>query len=106
MKKLWIAFVLIMLAAPAGARADANIDYKTKCAACHGGQAKLPPKTARLLKVDPRKLTLTASEMSKEEMIAIIKKGRNKMPGFENELTKEQIIGIVDLLIGLRSEKK
>ena len=39
-----------------------------------------------------------ASKMSKEDMITIIEKGRDKMPGFEKELTKEQIAGIVDYL--------
>jgi cytochrome c5 len=105
MQKILITFVLIVFAIPSIVLADAGIDYKTKCAACHGAQAKLLPKTARLLKVDPKKLALRASTMSKEEMIAIIEKGRNKMPGFEKELTKEQITDIVDLLIGLRNGK-
>jgi mono/diheme cytochrome c family protein len=38
-------------------------------------------------------------------MIAIIEKGRNKMPGFEKELTREQITGIADYLIALRNTK-
>ncbi len=105
MKKILIALVLLVFALPSIVFADATIDYKTKCAACHGAQAKLLPKTARLLKVDPKKLALTASTMSKEEMITIIEKGRNKMPAFEKELTKEQIADIADLLIGLRSKK-
>jgi mono/diheme cytochrome c family protein len=106
MKIFLITFVLTMFAIPSIAFADVSIDYKTKCAACHGAQAKLLPKTARLLKVDPKKLALTASTMSKEEMIAIIEKGRNKMPGFEKELTGKQITDIVDLLIALRNKKK
>ena len=56
------------------------------------------PKTARLLKVDPKKLALTASQMSREEMIAITEKGKDKMPAFEKELTKEQIMGIMDYM--------
>jgi mono/diheme cytochrome c family protein len=106
MKKLLITLVLIMFAIPSVALADASIDYKTKCAACHGAKANLLPKTARLLKVDPKKLALKASDMSREEMIAIIEKGRDKMPGFEKELTKEQITDIVDYVIALRNIKK
>lgn len=106
MKIFLIAFVLTMLAIPSVALADVNIDYKTKCAACHGAHANLLPKTARLLKVDPKKLALKASTMDKEEMIAIIEKGRNKMPGFEKELTKAQITDIVDFLLAIRNKKK
>jgi mono/diheme cytochrome c family protein len=62
-------------------------------------------KTARRLGVDPRKLSLMASKMSKDEMIAIIEKGNNKMPGFEKELTKERIAGIVDYLVDYRAKK-
>ena len=65
------------------------------CEVPPGEQANLP-KTAKVLKVDPGKLALRASKMNREEMIAIIEKGRDKMPGFEKELTKEQITDIVD----------
>ncbi len=91
-----------MFAVPSVVIADLKTDYKTKCASCHGANANLLPKTARLLKVDPKKLALKASTMTKEEMIGIVEKGRNKMPAFEKELTKEQIIAIVDYLIALR----
>jgi mono/diheme cytochrome c family protein len=97
-----IPFFLIVLTTPSVALADPSIDYKTKCAACHGAKANLLPKTARLLKVDPKKLALKASTMNKEEMIAIIEKGRDKMPEFEKELTKEQITAIVDYVVGLK----
>jgi mono/diheme cytochrome c family protein len=102
MKKLLIIILLIPFAIPSAVLADVSIDYKTKCAACHGAQANLLPKTARLLKVDPKKLALKASEMSSDDMIAIIEKGRDKMPGFEKELTEEQITALVDYLISLR----
>jgi cytochrome c5 len=102
MKKLLIVIVVILFAIPSVVLADVSIDYKTKCAACHGASANLLPKTARLLKVDPKKLALKASTMNREEMIAIIEKGKDKMPGFEKELTKEQITALVDHLISLR----
>ena len=105
MKKFLSMLVLAVFAMPPFARADVNIDYKTKCASCHGAHANLLPKTAKLLKVDPKKLALKASKMSKEEMIAIIEKGSGKMPGFEKELTKKQITEIVDFLIAVRIKK-
>jgi mono/diheme cytochrome c family protein len=105
-KIILIAIVLMPFAIPSFARADASVDYKTKCAVCHGANANLLPKTARLLKVDPKKLALKASEMNGEEMIAIIEKGKDKMPGFEKELTKEQIAELIEYLMRLRNRKK
>jgi cytochrome c5 len=104
MKKILIALVLIVFAMPSVVLADASLDYKTKCAACHGAKANLLPKTAKLLKVDPKKLALKASTMNKDEMIAIIETGKDKMPGFEKELTKEQITALVDYVMGLKKK--
>jgi mono/diheme cytochrome c family protein len=101
MKKLLISIILIVFATPAIALADGRIDFKMKCAACHGANANLLPKTARLLKVDPKKLALKASKLSKDEMIAIVEKGKNKMPAFEKELTKDQITAIIDYVMGM-----
>ncbi len=36
MKKLLILLVVIVFAAPTAALADGRIDYKAKCATCHG----------------------------------------------------------------------
>jgi mono/diheme cytochrome c family protein len=121
MKKLLILLVIAVLAAPAAAHADAmnennavsennvkndnstKIDYDVKCSKCHR-ETKLLPKTAKSLGVDPGKLTLRTSKMNREEMIAIIAKGKDKMPGFEKELTKEQITDIVDYIIFLKKK--
>jgi mono/diheme cytochrome c family protein len=104
MKKLLITFILVLFAVPTVGLADGKSDFKAKCAACHGAGGNLLPKTARLLKVDPKKLALKASQMSSEEMIAIVEKGKDKMPGFEKEMTKEQITAIVDYVMGLSKQ--
>jgi hypothetical protein len=59
--KLFVMFILVLFTAPTVGLADGGSDYKAKCAACHGAHGNLLPKTARLLKVDPKKLALTAS---------------------------------------------
>jgi cytochrome c5 len=104
MKKILFALVLVLFTAPTAVLADVGIDYKTKCAACHGANANLLPKTARLLNVDPKKLALRTSQMNKEEMIAIIEKGKDKMPSFEKDLTKDKVNALVDFLMSLRKK--
>jgi mono/diheme cytochrome c family protein len=104
MKKLLTSCILIVFAMPTLALADGRSDFNAKCASCHGANANLLPKTARLLKVNPKKLALKASELSRDQMIAITEKGKDKMPSFEKELTKEQIMAIVDFVIGARKK--
>jgi mono/diheme cytochrome c family protein len=80
---------------------NTKIDFNLKCAKCHGATKSLP-KTAKLLGVDPEKLALRGSKMTRDEMIAIIEKGRDKMPGFEKEMTKAQITDIADYIIFMK----
>ena len=104
MKKLSILFILIMFAAPAVVLADGKTDFNAKCNTCHGGSTKTNVRRAMMLKIDPKKLYLAASEMNKAEMIAIVEKGSGKMPGFEKELSKEQITAIVDYIKALKKK--
>ena len=105
MKKMLISIVLLLvLAAPTAALANPKIDFNAKCARCHRSNANLP-KTAKALKVDPVKLSLRTSRMNREEMIAITEKGKEKMPGFGKDLTREQITDIVDYIIALKNRK-
>ena len=96
MNRLLILLVIIVFSTPTIVFADGKADYNAKCTGCHGGDAKTNTRRAKMLNIDPTKLYLSASHMSKEEMIAIIEKGKDKMPSFENLLTKDQIIAIVD----------
>jgi mono/diheme cytochrome c family protein len=104
MKKLFVTFIVLLIVAPGVGFADGGSDYKAKCAACHGAKGNLLPKTARLLKVDPRKLALKASSMSREEMIAVVEKGKDRMPAFEKDMTKEQIAAVIDYVMALRKK--
>jgi mono/diheme cytochrome c family protein len=103
MKKRFMVLMVVMVlfTVPAVAIADGRSDYKVKCAGCHGADGNLLPKMARLLKVSPKKLALTASQMKREGMIAITEKGKDKMPAFEKELTREEIVAIVDYILSL-----
>ncbi len=101
MNKLLISLVLIVFATSAIALADGKADFNAKCTTCHGGDAKTNTRRAKMLKIDPTRLYLPASQMSKAEMITFIEKGKDKMPSFENVLTKDQIIAIVDYVKSL-----
>ena len=105
MKNFFVSLAILVLSLPAFALADAGLDFKTKCAECHGANANLLPKMARLQKVDPKKLALLASSLTRDQMIAVVEKGRNQMPAFEKELTKEQIAAIVDYVTSLKKKK-
>ena len=104
MKKLLISILLFMLAAPADVMADPKVDFNAKCSICHRSNKNLP-KVAKALNVDPNKLSLRTSRMNREEMIAITEKGREKMPGFENKMTREQIENVIDYIIALKNRK-
>jgi mono/diheme cytochrome c family protein len=106
----------VLAASPSNSRTDLGIerttgpatgrsDYRANCAKCHGANALLTMKTARQLHMDPRKLSLMASEMNREEMIGITEKGKGKMPGFEKELAKERIAAIVDYVLDFRAKR-
>jgi mono/diheme cytochrome c family protein len=103
MTKISITLVMVLFALPALAFADGKADFDANCARCHGGDARTITKRSNILKIDPTKLALRASEMNEAEMIAIIEKGKNLMPGFENELTKDQIRAVVEYI---RAQKK
>ncbi|RII28284.1 MAG: hypothetical protein CXR30_13865 [Geobacter sp.] len=102
MKNLLIAFTLISFTVPTMAIADGRTDYKAFCAGCHGANANVSTKKAKALKMDVRKLALRTSKMNKSEMIDTIQKGKDKMPSFNKQLSKERISAIADYVISLR----
>jgi len=104
MKILSIPVLLLALAAPATVTANPKVDFNSKCSACHRANRNLL-KVARTLKVDPMKLSLGASGMTREEMIDITEKGKDKMPGFGKEMTREQIAEVIDYIITMKNRK-
>jgi mono/diheme cytochrome c family protein len=104
MKKLFISLVFILSLLPIIVLADGKTDFNSNCASCHGGDARTNAKRAIMLKIDPKRIYLKASEMNKAEMIAITKTGKDKMPAFENKLANDQIAGIVDYIKGLSNK--
>jgi mono/diheme cytochrome c family protein len=104
MKKILILTCLFGFVLPTMALGDGKNDFNAHCSQCHGGNAKTNARRALLLKIDPKKLYLKASEMNQTEMVEITEKGRNQMPGFEKQLTKEQIAAIVEYVMTLKKK--
>lgn len=87
----FFALLLAFLFLPAvGARADAEANYKAKCAGCHGPDGTGSTAAGKALKVrdfhDP--------EVQKEtdaELTDIITNGKNKMPKYGDKLKDSEI---------------
>ena len=68
--------------------------FKAKCAMCHGPDAAGKTPMGQTLKV-PNLHTEQVQKMTDTELMAVIAKGKNKMPGYEGKLTKGQIEQLV-----------
>jgi len=101
MKKFWISLIIVTFFMPVIAFADSRADYRATCASCHSPYptGHVDKEKAKLLKTTSKKLALSASEMNREEMIAITEKGKGVMPAYKDKLTKDQITGIVDYIL-------
>lgn len=103
-KKMMCLWAIAIMSTPATGFADAKVDFNAKCAMCHRTNANIVKK-AQMLNVHPAKLALKNSKMTREEMIAITEKGKDKMPGFEKELTRGQIEEVIDYILALKNRK-
>jgi len=78
--------------------------YKTSCAQCHGatGEADTPAGKA----FNARPLTSPeVLEMSDAEMLALTKKGKGKMPAWEEVLTDDQLKDVIAYIHTLQKSK-
>jgi len=75
--------------------------YKMKCAPCHGatgaGETMLG-KNMNLRALGSPKV----QEESDEELFTIISKGKNKMPGYDRKLSRDQIAAVVRYIRSLK----
>jgi mono/diheme cytochrome c family protein len=107
MKKILISFIVSTLLLPAIVLADGRSDYRANCASCHAAYPNGYPdmEKAKIMKVSQKKLALSASKMTREEMIAITEQGKGAMPGYKDKLTADQITGIVDYILTVTRKK-
>ena len=68
--------------------------YQSKCQMCHAADGSGNTPAGKAMKARP----FNAPDVLKEsdtDLMAVIKKGKNKMPGFEGKLTDAQIATLV-----------
>jgi mono/diheme cytochrome c family protein len=91
---LVVIFVSIYLQPKVKASVDGQAIYKANCSLCHGTDGSGKTLVGQQLKGRD----LRSGETQKQtnaQMVAIITKGKGKMPSFEKSLTKEQINDLV-----------
>lgn len=70
--------------------------YNTNCALCHGRDGKLGLNGAK---------DLTASTLTKAEMLAVVTDGRNAMMPYKNVLSAKEIDAVVEHVRSLGTSK-
>ena len=76
--------------------------YKSKCQMCHAADGSGNTPAGKAMKTHPFNLPDVMKE-SDADLIAVIKKGKNKMPAFEGKITDAQIS---DLLAHIHTLQK
>lgn len=89
-----ICWIALLVAAPVLAQ-DAGADtYKVRCAMCHGDDGTANTPAGKAFKAasfsDP-----AIVKISDADRLAIVKKGKGKMPPFGDKLTDEQIKSVL-----------
>lgn len=74
-------------ASPPGAKSRGETLFNTHCALCHGKDGKLGVSGAK---------DLSISTLTKEEMVALVTKGKGAMTAYKNVLTKAEIEAVVE----------
>src|SRR5271165_2416142 len=95
-------FSLVMaLALPPVAAADAAADYKSKCQACHGPGGVPSEGMAKSMGLKPLG-GADVQGMSDADLTAEISNGKGKMPAFKGKLTDAQISDLVKYIRTLK----
>ncbi len=91
MEKVTLAMVVLALAVPTLARADAAAGkaiYDKKCANCHGADGKGDAKMEAKLKARTK---LEIEGKSDAEMMKLMQEGKKPMPGYAKSLSQAEL---------------
>jgi mono/diheme cytochrome c family protein len=103
MNPRWIRMGLLPLLAvsllqffvtPVNADESVEATFKGKCAMCHGPDGAGKTMMGEKLKI-PDLQSAVVQKKTDADLKAVILKGKNKMPGYETKLSKEQIDKLV-----------
>jgi cytochrome c6 len=100
MRVVLTAAVLTLGVAGACAQDAADL-YKSKCQACHGADGKGDTPAGKKLGVKDFHSPEVA-KMSDQELFAITKNGKDKMPPYDKKLTDEQIKELIKYIRSLK----
>jgi cytochrome c6 len=91
-----LAFVSFFLIQPLTIHADdaSTKIYQSKCSACHGADGSGNTPAGKALKVVPFN-DPDVQKQTDADLMTIIAKGKNKMPGYEKSLKPEEIKGVL-----------
>jgi mono/diheme cytochrome c family protein len=96
-----IALLTLVLIGSVYGLADGGADFKMRCAPCHGTRGAGDTKLGQNLKV--RDLgSADVQKQSDDELVAIIRKGKGKMPAYDGKLSKEQNTSLVKYIRTLK----
>jgi mono/diheme cytochrome c family protein len=101
---LWIFLAGALAAMPVKGKETTQQIYKSKCQICHGGDGS-PTVAGKSMGARD----LRSQDVQKEtdtQLTEIIAKGKNKMPAYENSLTKDQIKDLVAYVRDLAKKGK
>ena len=99
--------ILFMAATTSWAMGDAAANealWKSKCAACHGADGTGNTAMGKKLKVRDLR-SPEVQKMSDGDLCDITTKGKEKMPAYEQKLTKDQIQQLVAHMRSLAQKK-
>jgi cytochrome c6 len=98
LKHLRLHRIVILLVLLSGgsllAQSPAAALYKEKCQMCHAPDGSGNTPAGKSLKARPFTLPEVMQE-SDSDLLAVIKKGKNKMPAFAGKLTESQLTDLV-----------
>lgn len=101
LNSLAILCLAVCIVRPSYAQNAGGDTYKAKCAMCHGADGLGNTPAGKNLKAasfkDPEIV-----KVSDADMIAVVQKGKNKMPAYAGKLTEAQIKAAVDHIRALQ----
>jgi mono/diheme cytochrome c family protein len=89
--------LVLFLSLPGRAQETGESLFKAKCAMCHGPDGAGKTTMGQSLKI-PDLHSPEVQKLSDADLTQIVTKGKNKMPAYEEKLSKEQITQLVGFI--------